>query len=407
MQTRLHPRFRSSAAGREADAILRSCVHCGFCNATCPTYRELGDERDGPRGRIYLIKQLLEEDRATEKTRLHLDRCLNCNSCETTCPSGVQYGRLLDIGRQLIERRQRRPLRERLMRWGLRQVLPYRSRFAPLVRIGQLFRPLLPSSIRHQVPRLRTRMPWPASSHARTMLALAGCVQAGATPNTNAAAATVLDRLGITLVEQARAGCCGALSYHLSEQREGLDFMRRNIDAWWPAIEAGAEAVVVTASGCGATVREYGYLLRHDPQYAERAGVVSGLAKDLCEVLGSEDLAGLSMQPDSVKTAVHCPCSLQHGLKLPDGIATILRNIGFNLADSAEKHLCCGSAGTYSILQPEMGKTLLDNKIQALMVDDPGRIVTANVGCQLHIESRATVPVRHWIEVLAECLDPR
>lgn len=391
----------------EADAILRSCVHCGFCNETCPTYRELGDERDGPRGRIYLIRQLLEDDRATEKTRLHLDRCLNCRSCETTCPSGVQYGRLLDIGRQLIERRQRRPLPERLMRWGLRQVLPYRNRFAPLVRIGQLFRPLLPSFIRRRVPRLRARVPWPASSHARTMLALAGCVQAGATPNTNAAAATVLDRLGITLVERARAGCCGALSYHLSEQREGLDFMRRNIDAWWPAIEAGAEAVVVTASGCGATVREYGYLLRHDPQYAERARVVSGLAKDLCEVLGNEDLAGLSIRPDGVKTAVHCPCSLAHGLKLPDGVATIMRNSGFNLADTAEKHLCCGSAGTYSILQPEMSKTLLDNKIQALMVDNPGRIVTANVGCQLHIESRATVPVRHWIEVLAESLGPR
>ncbi len=405
MQTNLHPKFQHTPEGKEADAILRSCVHCGFCTATCPTYLELGDERDGPRGRIYLLKQLLETGEATEKTRRHMDRCLSCRSCETTCPSGVEYGRLADIGKGIIERQQTRPLWEKVTRWGLRQILPYARRFSALLRMGQWVRPLLPAIIKEKVPPRVVTLTWPTSNHQRVMLVLAGCAQPGATPNTNAAAARVLDRLGISLVEAANAGCCGAVSYHLSEHDEGLDFMRRNIDAWWPSIEQGAEAIVITASGCGTMVKDYGKLLKADPVYADKARRVSELARDISEVITVDDIEKLSLRADSLKTAVHCPCTLQHGLQLPDRVDQLLAAAGLDLARTKDKHLCCGSAGTYSILQPVLSKTLLSNKLQALSIDNPDRIVTANVGCQLHLASQAEIPVQHWIELLEQCCD--
>ncbi|MCP8689177.1 glycolate oxidase subunit GlcF [Marinobacterium sedimentorum] len=401
MKTNIVPEFKQSTRGQEAESILRSCVHCGFCTATCPTYQELNDERDGPRGRIYLIKQLLEEGRVTEKTRTHLDRCLTCRSCETTCPSGVQYGRLVDIGRAIVDEKLERPPAQRLLRWGLRQILPYPARFGPLLRLGQGIRPLLPAALKAKLPPRRTSRPWPASGHPRVMLALAGCAQPAAAPNTNAASARVLDRLGISLVEAPRAGCCGAVSYHLSAHDEGLDFMRRNIDAWWPAIEAGAEAIVMTASGCGAMVQEYGHLLRHDPAYADKARRVSELTRDLGEVLLQEDLSVLAPSPaDTGKVAFHCPCTLQHAMKQSGVVEQVLEKAGVELAKTRDKHLCCGSAGTYSILQPEMSQKLLQNKLKALTLDDPQRIVTANIGCQLHLESKSDRPVQHWIELL-------
>ncbi|GGO84864.1 glycolate oxidase iron-sulfur subunit [Marinobacterium nitratireducens] len=400
MKTNILPQYKNSAQGQEAEEILRTCVHCGFCTATCPTYQELNDERDGPRGRIYLIKQLLEDGKVTEKTRTHLDRCLTCRSCETTCPSGVQYGRLVDIGRGLVEAQLPREPKERLLRWGLRQVLPYRHRFTPLLRAGQLLRPLLPAPLKTKVPPRRVAKPWPASSHPRVMLALAGCAQPAAAPNTNAAAARVLDRLGITLVEAPKAGCCGAVSYHLSAHQDGLDFMRRNIDAWWPAIEAGAEAIVMTASGCGAMVQEYGHLLRQDPEYADKARRVSELTRDLGAVLLDEDLSKLGPDKGSDKVAFHCPCTLQHAMKQSGVVEQVLRKAGIDLAVTRDRHLCCGSAGTYSILQPKMSQRLLNNKLKALTVDNPDRIVTANIGCQLHLETRSEVPVQHWIELL-------
>jgi glycolate oxidase iron-sulfur subunit len=401
MKTNIVPEFKQSTRGQEAESILRSCVHCGFCTATCPTYQELNDERDGPRGRIYLIKQLLEEGRVTEKTRTHLDRCLTCRSCETTCPSGVQYGRLLDIGRAIVEEKLERPPAQRLLRWGLRKVLPYPARFGPLLRLGQSVKPLLPAVLKAKLPPRRQASPWPASSHPRVMLALAGCAQPAAAPNTNAAAARVLDRLGISLVEAPRAGCCGAVSYHLSAHDEGLGFMRRNIDAWWPAIEAGAEAIVMTASGCGAMVQEYGHLLRHDPAYADKARRVSELTRDLGEVLLEEDLSVLAPSPAATgKVAFHCPCTLQHAMKQSGVVEQVLEKAGVELAKTRDKHLCCGSAGTYSILQPDMSQKLLQNKLKALTVDNPQRIVTANIGCQLHLESKSDRPVQHWIELL-------
>jgi glycolate oxidase iron-sulfur subunit len=401
MKTNIVPEFKQSTRGQEAESILRSCVHCGFCTATCPTYQELNDERDGPRGRIYLIKQLLEEGRVTEKTRTHMDRCLTCRSCETTCPSGVQYGRLLDIGRAIVEEKLERPPAQRLLRWGLRKVLPYPARFGPLLRLGQSVKPLLPAVLKAKLPPRRQASPWPASSHPRVMLALAGCAQPAAAPNTNAAAARVLDRLGISLVEAPRAGCCGAVSYHLSAHDEGLGFMRRNIDAWWPAIEAGAEAIVMTASGCGAMVQEYGHLLRHDPAYADKARRVSELTRDLGEVLLEEDLSVLAPSPAATgKVAFHCPCTLQHAMKQSGVVEQVLEKAGVELAKTRDKHLCCGSAGTYSILQPDMSQKLLQNKLKALTVDNPQRIVTANIGCQLHLESKSDRPVQHWIELL-------
>ncbi|MFC6669825.1 glycolate oxidase subunit GlcF [Marinobacterium aestuariivivens] len=400
MKTTILPQYKNSVQGQEAEEILRTCVHCGFCTATCPTYQELNDERDGPRGRIYLIKQLLEDGQVTEKTRTHLDRCLTCRSCETTCPSGVQYGRLIDIGRGLVEEQLPRPPKERLLRWGLRQVLPYRHRFGPLLRAGQLFRPLLPAPLKTKVPPRREAKPWPASSHPRVMIALAGCAQPAAAPNTNAAAARVLDRLGITLVEAPKAGCCGAVSYHLTAHEDGLDFMRRNIDAWWPAIEAGAEALVMTASGCGAMVQEYGHLLRQDPRYADKARRVSELTRDLGAVLLDEDLSKLGLGKGADRVAFHCPCTLQHAMKQNGVVEQVLRKAGVELTATHDRHLCCGSAGTYSILQPEMSQRLLSNKLEALTVDNPDRIVTANIGCQLHLETKAEVPVQHWIELL-------
>ena len=400
MQTNIIEKYQSTPEGQEAEAILRSCVHCGFCTATCPTYQELHDERDGPRGRIYLIKQLLEGGEVTEKTRTHLDRCLTCRSCETTCPSGVKYGRLLDIGRGFMEDAVPRSAKDKLFRWGIRKILPYPARFGGLLKVGQLLKPLTPYALQDKIPARQKSSPWPSGSHKRVMLVLAGCAQPAAAPNTNAAAARVLDKLGITLVEAPKAGCCGAVSYHMSAHDEGLDFMRRNIDAWWPAIESGAEALVMTASGCGAMVKDYGHLLRDDSVYAAKAARVSDLCKDLSEVLIAEDLSPLKLSQGNERVAFHCPCTLQHALQLSGVVEQILEKAGVALTKTKDKHLCCGSAGTYSILQPEMSQKLLKKKLKALTVDSPERIVTANIGCQLHLGSKAEVPVQHWVELL-------
>lgn len=399
MHTELHSNFANDKQAQEAQAIIKACVHCGFCTATCPTYQHFHDERDGPRGRIYLIKQLLEDGKVTEKTQKHLDRCLSCRSCETTCPSGVRYGRLIDLGRKLTDEQVERPTLKRLQRWGLRQILPYPQRFKPLLRAGQLFHPLLPKVLKAKVPTRQIHSPYPATSHTRRMLALAGCAQSVTTPNTNAAAARVLDKLSITLVEAPKAGCCGAVDYHLSAHEAGLNKARRNIDAWWSAIEAGAEAIIVSASGCGVMVKEYGELLAHDSQYAEKAERVSALAKDLSEVLLAEDLSPLKATAQT-KTAFHCPCTLQHGLKLNGAVEKILTQLDIPLSKTKDKHLCCGSAGTYSILQSKTSQVLLDKKLKALTIDQPEQIATANVGCQLHLASKANIPVKHWIELL-------
>ena len=408
MQTALADFIKDTPEGREAEAILRNCVHCGFCTATCPTYQLLGDELDGPRGRIYLIKQVLEGQPVTEKTQLHLDRCLTCRSCETTCPSGVHYSRLLDIGRDVVHARVKRSLAERLTRSALRNVVTRPKLFGSLLKAGQLARPALPPKLRRKVPpSARPSRPLPTATHARRVLMLEGCVQPSVSPATNAAAARVLDRLGIGVVAAPRAGCCGAVSFHLEERREALDFMRRNIDAWWPEIECGTEAIVITASGCGVMVKDYAHELARDRTYADKAKRVSELAKDIGEIILAERerLHGLIPQPTSPRRiAFHAPCTLQHGLRIRGEIEALLSSLGFELTPVRDAHLCCGSAGTYSLLHPELSQRLLENKLAALTEHAPDEIVTANIGCQMHLQSGSSRPVRHWIELLDDRL---
>lgn len=405
MQTNLSEQAKLLPRAEEAESILRSCVHCGFCTATCPTYQLLGDELDGPRGRIYLIKQVLEGNEVTAKTQLHLDRCLSCRNCETTCPSGVQYHNLLDIGRAVVDAQVPRPLGQRMLRESLRAVLPRPALFKALTQAGQIFRPFLPEALKAKLPRQASAVkPRPEPRHARQVLMLEGCVQPTLSPNTNAATARVLDRLGISVSPIREAGCCGAVDYHLNVQEKGLSRARQNIDAWWPAIEAGAEAIVQTASGCGAFVKDYGHLLENDPLYADKAKRVSTLAKDLVEVLGEEPVEDLLINGDK-RLAFHCPCTLQHAQKLAGSVESVLRRLGFSLTDVPDGHLCCGSAGTYSITQPQLSRQLRDNKMNALESGNPEVIVTANIGCQTHLESAGRTPVRHWIELVEEALN--
>lgn len=404
MQTNLSDEAKTLDRAKEAEDILRSCVHCGFCNATCPTYQLLGSELDGPRGRIYLIKQMLEGEPVTEKTQLHLDRCLTCRNCETTCPSGVTYHALLDIGRAELERRVQRPAAERMLRRGLRHVIPRPAVFDTLLKAGRLARPVLPASLRQKIPaRAVAAKARPTARHARRVLMLEGCVQPSLSPNTNAAAARVLDRLGISVIDAPRAGCCGATDYHLNAQEAGLMRARRNIDAWWPAIEAGAEAIVQTASGCGAFVKEYGHLLRDDPRYASKAARVSEMALDLVEVIGKEPLDALR-SAERRRIAFHCPCTLQHAQKLGGAVEAILTRLGYDLTAVPDAHLCCGSAGTYSITQPELSTQLRDRKMDALESGAPEMIVTANIGCQTHLAGAERTGVRHWIELVEDAL---
>ena len=411
MQTALAPQFQDTELGREAEAILRKCVHCGFCTATCPTYQLLGDERDSPRGRIYLIKQVLEGHAPTRETQLHLDRCLTCLNCETTCPSGVQYGHLIDIGRQVVEARVARPPAEArtraLLRRGLGSPL-----FGPAMRLGQAVRGLLPATLRAKVPERRPAGAWPRRAQARKVLLLEGCVQPSMAPGINAATARVLDAAGIECVLARGQGCCGAVKYHLADGAGGLAQMRANVDAWWPHIERGTvEALVINASGCGAMVKDYGHLLRHEPRHAERAARVSAMARDVSELL-PELVAALRgrVRPPAEVLAWHAPCSLQHGQQLRGGVEQHLGELGFKLRPAAqEAHLCCGSAGTYSVLQPELSLQLRERKLGHLLgeraAEHPAAILSANIGCITHLQAGTEVPVRHWIELLDEALD--
>ena len=407
MQTNLADFIRDTPEGREAEEILRKCVHCGFCTATCPTYQLLGDELDGPRGRIYLIKQVLEGQPATARTQLHLDRCLSCRSCETTCPSGVKYGHLLDIGRKVVDQQVPRRGAEALKRAALREVVPRGAVFGAALGLGRRFKPLLPQGLAAKVSPAAPAGPWPAPRHARRMIALAGCVQPAMRPGINAATARLLDRLGVSLVETRGAGCCGAVRFHLDDQDGGRDDARRNIDAWWPAIAAGTvEAIVVTASGCGVQVKDYGHLLKDDPRYADKAARVSALCRDVAEVLGAEAacleplLAAHAAGRPRRRIAFHAPCSLQHGLKIRGVVEALLGAAGFELVPVRDGHLCCGSAGTYSLLQPEISRRLRDDKLDALQGGGAESIVSANIGCIEHLGSAAKLPVRHWVELL-------
>ncbi|MGF1766855.1 glycolate oxidase subunit GlcF [Enterovibrio makurazakiensis] len=411
MKTNIDSAFLKSKDGQRAQDILRRCVHCGFCNATCPTYQELSDERDGPRGRIYLIKQMLEGNKVTEKTQRHLDRCLTCRNCETTCPSGVKYAELLDIGRNHIESRVSRSPKEKLLRYALTRIFPHSG----LVRFGVIlvrpFQFLLPQSLRKKLPKQQFKHSkrdelLPNPPEARIMIGFKGCVQQALTPNTLQAARDVMRHLGIQLITIKNETCCGAMNAHLSEHQRATKQAKQNIDAWWPHIEKGAEAIVISASGCGISIKEYPALLRNEQDYMEKAAHIAALAKDLSDVLAEEDLSQLPLNESPQRAAVHCPCSLQHGIDRKDNLYKTLSQLGVIQTETHENHLCCGSAGAYSLLQPELSQKLLKRKLDALQGDNPDVIVTANIGCQLHLASESAVPVKHWIELLAERLAP-
>ena len=407
MQTSLTPEFAATPEGAEAEAILRKCVHCGFCTATCPTYQLLGDELDGPRGRIYLIKQVLEGHAPTRATQLHLDRCLTCRNCETTCPSGVQYGNLVEIGRRIVDERVPRPAGERALRWVLKEGLTS-PLFAPAMKLGQAVRPLLPAILKAKVPAPAPSSAhrWPTRVHPRKVLMLMGCVQPAMMPNINSATARVLDAAGIQTLVADEAGCCGAIRLHLGDADGAHAHMRRNIDAWWPRVSKGeVEGIVMNASGCGATVKEYGHALAHDPEYADKANRIADLTRDLSELL--PDIApALKVAPKSSRRiAFHPPCTLQHGQRLRGGVEAAFASLGFEISVARnEAHLCCGSAGTYSVLQPELAYALRDRKLGHLAELEPEVIVSANIGCIQHLQSGTATPVRHWVEVLDEAL---
>ena len=411
MQTTLAPEYQNTPDGLAAEAILRKCVHCGFCTATCPTYQLLGDELDGPRGRIYLMKQVLEGAEPTRKTQLHLDRCLTCRNCETTCPSGVDYGHLVDIGRKLVDAKVERPATEKALRWALKEGLPS-PLFAPAMKLGQLVRPLLPAALKAKVPARQDSGVWPTRSHARKVLMLAGCVQPSMAPNINTATARVLDAVGIQTLVATKAGCCGAVKFHLNDQDGAKAEMRANIDAWWPSVEAGAEAIVMNASGCGSTVKDYGHVLQDDVAYADKARRISALTRDLSEMLAvivealQKDHPHLHSRivAQAPKLAFHPPCTLQHGQKLKGGVEQHLGALGFDISVADEAHLCCGSAGTYSVLQPELSYQLRDRKLGHLNVVKADVIVSANIGCITHLQSGTATPVKHWVEVLDAAL---
>ncbi|MEM5454358.1 glycolate oxidase subunit GlcF [Paraburkholderia phytofirmans] len=406
MQTNLADFIRNTPDGDEADGILRNCVHCGFCTATCPTYQILGDELDGPRGRIYLIKQMVEGAPVTRSTQVHLDRCLTCRNCETTCPSGVQYGRLVEIGRKITEEKVTRPFSQRLVRRMLASFVPNSALFTPTMRIGQHFRPLLPKKLRDKVPARQRPLEWPTAKHPRKMLMLAGCVQPSMMPNVNIATARVFDALGVEMLIAPDAGCCGAIRLHLGYNDEALDDLRANIDAWWPYVEQGVEAIVMNASGCGATVKEYAHLLRHDPAYAEKARRVVELTRDVAEILPEFEEALISVtRRRSVHTvAFHPPCTLQHGQQIRGKVEHLLTALGVEVRLPADNHLCCGSAGTYSLTQPKLSYALRDQKLERLQAQEPQVIVSANVGCIAHLQSGTSTPVAHWIELIEHML---
>jgi len=406
MQTQLADFIKDTPEGQEANAILRKCVHCGFCTATCPTYQLLGDELDGPRGRIYLIKRVLEGEMPTAKTQLHLDRCLTCRNCETTCPSGVQYGRLVDIGRHVVDSKVERGMMQKLTRTLLKEGLTSAA-FAPAMKLGQTLRPLLPASLQAKVPPRQDPGVWPTRTHPRKVVMLAGCVQPAMQPNINSATARVLDALGIETVVPPAAGCCGAIRHHLDDQAGGLDDARRNIDAWVAALDAGAEAIMMNASGCGAMVKEYAHLLHGDPVYAARARRVSEATRDLAEflpALGEELRARIGTTGSAQRVVFHPPCTLQHAQKVKGVVEELLASLGAEVAPAGESHFCCGSAGTYSVLQPELSIQLRDRRLSHLNAPQPQVILSANIGCITHLQSGTETRVMHWVEWLDERL---
>jgi len=405
MRTKVIGPLADTVAGARAEAVLRACVHCGMCNAVCPTFQLTGDELDGPRGRIYLMKGALEGERVGPETLLHLDRCLECRACESACPSGVEYHRLLDIGRPFVEAKVGRPVAQKLLRDLIRRVTVSPGAFRAAASLGRFFSPVLPAALRRKVVPLRPNAPSPrgrpVAPAERKMTLLAGCVQSAAAPHFNAAAERVFAKIGVDLAENPAAGCCGAVSFHLDAPEEARAAARRNIDAWLAEIEAGASAVIVTASGCAAFIKDYPDLLAEDAAYADKARRIAELVRDPVQVLDAAPPAA-ARRPAEPRIAVHDPCTLRHGLKLGGRVETLLRGLGYDPQPVRDAHLCCGSAGPYSLLQPTFARALRSNKLEALTEHDPSAICTANIGCWMHLAEASPTPVRHWIEAVDE-----
>jgi glycolate oxidase iron-sulfur subunit len=415
MQTSFSPAQLADPQVAFSEAIVRKCVHCGFCTATCPTYVTLGNELDSPRGRIYLIKDMLENGRAADAQIVtHIDRCLSCLACTTTCPSGVDYMHLIDHARAHIQNTYQRPLIDRLIRNILAYVLPYPGRFRAAVSMAKFARPLAPLLERVQALRPLAAMlrlapktlPQKISFAPQNLIAkplarvviLEGCAQPVLKPSINTAARALLTRLNIEIVTPVGEGCCGALVHHMGREHDSLAAARRNIDAWL-AIEGGLDAIIITASGCGTTIKDYGHMLRLDPAYAAKAATVSALAKDATEFLATLELPAPSLKP-SMRVAYHAACSLQHGQKITEAPKTLLKNAGFELVEPKESHLCCGSAGTYNIMQPGIAAKLLQRKLHNLKAVKPDLIAAGNIGCITQIGAAADIPVVHTIELL-------
>ncbi|CAM5528244.1 glycolate oxidase iron-sulfur subunit [Aquamicrobium terrae] len=417
MQTNFTPAQLADPHVAESEKILRKCVHCGFCTATCPTYVTLGNELDSPRGRIYLIKDMLENGRAADReTVTHIDRCLSCLACMTTCPSGVHYMHLVDHARAYIEQTYRRPLPDRLVRAMLAFVLPYPARFRAALKLAKLGRPF--AGLMEKVPALRPvaamlklapkSVPVAARPAGRAAQAtqkgrvalLTGCAQSVLDPGTNEATVSLLSRLGVEVVLPQGEGCCGALVHHMGREEEALAFARRNVDAWTREIEQGGlDAIIITASGCGTTVKDYGFMLRLDPAYAQKAAKVSALAKDVTEYLFTLDLPAPARAPGTV-VAYHSACSMQHGQKITRQPKELLARAGFVVKEPREGHLCCGSAGTYNILQPEISAQLRDRKVKNIEATGADIVATGNIGCITQIASAAKLPVVHTVRLL-------
>lgn len=402
MEIHLDKKIADEAWAQEAQSIVRKCVHCGFCNATCPTYQLLGHESDGPRGRIYLITQLLKGHPADEATRAHLDRCLLCRACETTCPSGVPYARLLETGRHMLDQDMPRTGFDNLKRKLMTTLIPNRQLVDTGISLAKPIRRLLPADVSSQLPLPGKDLSRPEATHSRKMLLLEGCAQSSLTPETNAATARILNGFDIQVLPEARPGCCGAVRLHTSERAKGLEDIKKRIDAWWPMVEDGIEAIISTASGCGVTVKDYGELLKGDPAYEKKAREIAKLTVDISEVIGNESAKSppAAELRQEIKVAFHSPCTLQHGQKITGKIEALLKEYGFNLLPVSDSHLCCGSAGTYSVLQPDLSEQLKADKLGNLQAHEPDVIVTANVGCQLHLRKDSNVPVLHWTELL-------